>query len=438
MMPSRDDMRLRRSAALHVRSGTATIAVAVVAAFLLGACGGNTPTAMPTPRNTATLRATNTALPPLALPATPTLPPAPTPAPATATSAAASPRVRLTPAPALSPTPGRFAAIRGLPGVERPRVEQLPLAPRYEIKEVAVSGRLNLMVSIPRQISYRLQPIGIVPALKRPVYAVAPNGRYLLYYEGTFGACCNAAGIKPATLSMVIITLNDGKPVIRIPLFSKDYPKSLTAFAELPETQAGLPGMADPAVRAESIFRAINAGALLHVWSADSRFVFFASQSQGPVTGLYQLDILAKAVTKISDVPLALQGFTFSPDGRWLLASGSNNIDDGAGLTFQAIRRDNGQRVDLGAGWTRVLGWLSNTSGMLTSSVVGEPTSAPALFDLERGRLTVLWPGAVRNLVFQPAAGIALMCTLDDGGAPADDVLVQATGTLTQVVGTCP
>ncbi len=410
----------------------------ITSAALLSACGGSTPTAGPTPRVTTAPRATRTPLPALTLPATPTLRTLPSPAPATATSVSASPRPGLTPAPALTPTPGRFQAIPVLPGIERPIVEQLPLAPRYEIKEVAVNGRLNLMVGIPKEIAYRLQPIGTVIDLKRPVYSVAPNGRYMLYYEGGFGACCNEAGIKPATLSLAIIALNDGKVLARMPLFAAGFPESLLAFARSPSGQATLPGIDDPAVRADIIFRAVRAGALTHVWSADSRYVFFARQSDGDVTGVYQLDVLTMGVTRISDAPLAVQSITLSPDERWVLAGGSNNVDDSTTVSIQATRRDNKQRVELGAGWKRVLGWLNNAVGILTAAQPGEPIVRPSLFDLERGRLAELWPGAVRDVVFQPATGIALMCALDASNLPAGDVLVQASGTVTQTVGACP
>jgi hypothetical protein len=304
--------------------------------------------------------------------------------------------------PTPTPKPLRLAQLPSI--ADRTPVRFLPEAPRYVINEVISGTRPALLISIPGEVSYRLQAIG-PPGADFPVYSIAPNGRFVAYYSGSAGKCCDLSQTLPAGgFVLTIASLLSGQNLSTISIVEQD---ALARF---------LDGNND-ADAARKAYAAFLQSITAHSWSPDSTVLLLAAMRDGASSDVFAVDVLNNSARRITNTPGQLSSFHVSPDQRWVLTSDRNSIADDVPLQFQAIRSDGAQSRELGAAWGAFVGWFGPNIGALAQTRGRAQLVQLTAFDLDRGTLRPLWEGVFTGARGNPATGSLQFCGIGATGA---------------------
>lgn len=329
----------------------------VVISLLLTACQSAQPPLTMTP------------LPPTDRATTPAAEPSQTPPATTHAQAGAAP-VTVQPAATARPTPEPL-------GTTGPYlVYRTNEADPEELVFVDVNGRGQGRLALPR--GYRAE--------KSVAKSLSPTGDRMVIYAGT------ATGPDSANdLRLGVLNLETGQIEFETALLSAVYPDDLR---RLYLTQVAPKIGGDP--QYAQAFQEEVASSFLTVWdwSPNGRYLAFAGQIDGPSTDLYLLDTQTGQRRRLSDGLEQVIDISWSPDGRRILNSSSNELGLGMPIHFWSADVTTDTNVDLGLAEAGTGLWVDSEHVLIHANVNGlYDTKDARLVDAVSGATHVIWAG---------------------------------------------
>lgn len=215
-------------------------------------------------------------------------------------------------------------------------------------------------------------------------HAVSPDGRWLVFYTGTYD--------EPYDLTMNLLAIPDGSihPISR--LLSSDYPSTFNIIADFYVQQ----GYDDFGLEDSSRMAFNYAITRVFEWSPDGRYLAFASQLDGPSSDLYVYDVQTSTTRRLTDDLRILSEVTWSPDGKWLLFENAIPGMTYTGATLHRIEADssivyNPPILEEGFWWSGI-GWISTNHYLITGFGEGTDPYDLRFIDVRTGKMRSVWP----------------------------------------------
>jgi WD40 repeat protein len=230
--------------------------------------------------------------------------------------------------------------------------------------------------------------------------AVSPDGKWLAFHTGS-------AGERTADqfdLALNVLDMTTGQTQLITALLSADYPANFNQAAD-EFTQQGVVIVegADSFTAASFLQEAFLAGIHVLAWSPDGRYLAFAGQMDGPSSDLYDYDVAAQTITRLSDGPEQIQSIAWSPDGKWILHGSALMRGEGVPINYHAATADGSAMKTLSSSIIGLHGWSGPAAYLQSQGSNG----SSGLFDLRSvdigtGESRAVWDGTFRSVAVDP------------------------------------
>ena len=270
---------------------------------------------------------------------------------------------------------------------------------------------------------------------------LSPDGQYLAYYSGHLDTLTDLSAVPavPQQLELNIIRTVDGSIIFQKSLLNKDYPQNFLTAAESiianPPSDFDVQGYTSRSDLASSLLAAFTDFIYTNSWSPDGHELAFASGSDGTSSDVYTYNLDSGALTRITSGPSEVYKIVWSPDGMWILNSGTYNAGEGmCGTWYLSAANGSGSSgfsVRGAVDHSNIRGcdfdeWVSNHQALVSEDANGRGIFNLEILDIHQKSIDLIWPHNFHSFAFDPFAQQAYIST---AGEPQQDATYFQQGT---------
>ncbi|MEP7135557.1 MAG: hypothetical protein ABI904_11555 [Chloroflexota bacterium] len=248
---------------------------------------------------------------------------------------------------------------------------------------------------------------------------LSPTGEWIVFYTGSEGLQTLTDGPK-YDLALNLMHLPDGATHKVTDLLSKDFPDSLSKFADIAKnSNESIISIMDTATSASLVQDSFINSLRMNQWSSSGEVLAFASEIDGPSTDLYLYNLKTGSIRRLSSGSKNIDFIEWFPDGNQILYSSSYTVCEGDCSTYYVTNLDGTSsrminNFDTFGGGTYIDGWSNNS--MMTiytrANVIG--ICCLRNFDFENDNLNMLYSGSFENYAYDPQADLLAISIKDN------------------------
>jgi hypothetical protein len=239
--------------------------------------------------------------------------------------------------------------------------------------------------------------------------ALSPDGEWLAFHTGSAG---NTA---PFDLTLHLLHLTDRKMITVAELLSPDYPANFDEVAEyLMANDPHYSEVEDIEEVKKLIMEIFLYGINTFDWSPDSRYLAFAGEMDGPTSDLYVYDTQTGGIRRLTDgYGQMVGGMSWSPDGKWILHSSTNNPNQIQWTREVFAARADGGGAKLVTGSMSLGKWISPNTAIFSEAANGPGPYELRKVNVETGKVSYIWEDSYVAYALSAVDGSAAVCAND-------------------------